>query len=84
MGIVLVASLTGRTASPHFSQRDYIESGKPREYFHLDDPGAISLIATATDRQLDADCSDSALHEPIARFAGVAIPSLPIRQITPR
>ena len=51
--------------SPHFSQWDYIEGCKRREYFHLDDLWEISIIVKATDRQLDADCSDSALHEPM-------------------
>src|SRR5215831_1519932 len=31
--------------SPHFSQRDYIEGGKRRGYFHLDDPGGSALLS---------------------------------------
>ena len=33
-----------KTTTPHFSQRDYIEGCKPREYFHLDDPGRSTLL----------------------------------------
>ena len=54
-----------RRTNSHFSQRDNIEGCKRRECFHLDNPGGSAFIVTATDRQLDADGSDSALHEPM-------------------
>ena len=33
------------STNPHFSQRDYIEGGKRRGYFHLDDPGGSALLS---------------------------------------
>src|SRR5215510_7926502 len=62
------------TANSHFSRRDYIEGCKRREYFHLDDPGGISIIVTATDSQLDADGCDSALHEPMPDSQALLFP----------
>src|SRR5262245_66563917 len=37
--------LCSKSLSPHFSQRDYIEGGKRRGYFHLDDPGGSALLS---------------------------------------
>src|SRR5262249_24625488 len=62
------------TSSSHFSRRDYIEGCNRREYFHLDDPGGISIIVTATDSQLDADGCDSALHEPMPDSQALLFP----------
>lgn len=40
-----IAGRKRRAASSHFSQRDYIEGCKRREYFHLDDPGGSALLS---------------------------------------
>src|SRR5215831_1565254 len=41
----LCGEVLSQDASPHFSQRDYIEGGKRRGYFHLDDPGGSALLS---------------------------------------
>ena len=74
----------GLGPSPHFSQRDYIEGCKPDNTFTSMIRGRSALLPRQQTGKLDADCSDSALQELIARFPGLAIPSLPIWQITRR
>ena len=72
------------TANPHFSPRGEIEGCKPPDNISLDDLAPPASFLPQQNRQWDADCRDSALYEPTTCFAGVAILSLPIRQITSR